>query len=142
MVVSEEIKSRISEMGKRRELALVILFGSRARGDAFKGSDIDIAYSSIKPMDLREENEMAVELHEIFKTSDVDIANIANASPLLLRLITRDGIALYEAKESVFNELYLYALKIFREAKVLFDIREKYVKHQIDKYKKDILYAG
>ena len=128
----------IAEIAKKHGLALVALFGSRVRGDARKKSDFDIAYSSIKPIDLSEENRMATEFYSVFKTTDVDFVNLANTSPLLLMKIMDEGIPLYEAKESLFNSLYLYAIKIYRESEFLNKLRLDYVLNRVNQYKKDV----
>ncbi len=124
-------------IAKKYNLALLVLFGSRARGDALEKSDFDVAYSSIAPMDLVEESEMAVELHEIFKTINVDMVNLSNANPLLMKKIVDEGVVLYEAKESLFNSLYLYAMRIYRESEFLNKVRREYVLSRINQHKKD-----
>lgn len=128
----------IATIAKKHGLALVVLFGSRARGDAREKSDFDIAYSSIKPFSFDEENIMAGELHSALKTSDVDIVNLTTAGPFLLKKIVDEGIPLYEAKESLFNSLYLYAMRIYRDSTVLGELRRHYVLHLADKFKKDV----
>ncbi len=132
-------KEKITDIAKRYNLALVVLFGSRARGDGRHKSDFDIAYSSIEPMELSKENQMAVEFHSVFKTINVDIVNLRNASPLLLQKIVNEGIPIYEVKESLFNNLYLYAARIFRESKNLNDLRREYVLHRAEQFKQDVI---
>lgn len=134
-------KEKIAGIAKRHNLALLILFGSRARGDGRNKSDFDIAYSSIEPMELGEENQMAVEFHSVFKTLNVDIVNLRHAGPLLLKKIVDEGIPVYEARESLFNNLYLYATRIFRESKNLNDLRREYVLRQAEQFKKDAILA-
>ena len=135
------VKKKVAEIAKKHGLALVLLFGSQARQDARKDSDFDIAYSSIKPMDLSEENQMAIELHSVFKTINVDLVNLSNASPLLLKKIVEESFVLYEAKESLFNNLYLYAMRIARESKFLNELRHNYVISRVNQYKRDVLHA-
>jgi predicted nucleotidyltransferase len=138
MIITDEQEKQIAEVAKNHKLALLVLFGSRARKDARKNSDFDIAYSSISPMDLSEENQMAVELHSVFKTIKVDIVNLSNASPLLLKKIVDEAVVLYEVEESLFNNLYLYAQRIFRESAFLNKLRMDFVFNRINQYKKDV----
>ena len=98
-------KEKIAEVAKKHGLALLVLFGSRARGDERQKSDFDVAYSSVKNLSLHEENQMAVELHEVLKTINVDLVNLHHTGPLLLKKITEEGIPLYEIRQSVFNQL-------------------------------------
>ncbi len=132
-------KEKIAEVAKKHGLALLVLFGSRARGDERQKSDFDVAYSSVKNLSLHEENQMAVELHEVLKTINVDLVNLHHTGPLLLKKITEEGIPLYEIRQSVFNQLYLYALRIFRESKNLNILRQVYVLHTINQFKKDVV---
>ena len=128
-------KNKVADIAKKYGLALVVLFGSRPRGDARAKSDFDIAYSSLKPLAFMEENNMVIALHEVCKTSDVDIVNISNAGPLLLKQIVDEGVVLYEAKESLFNNLYLYAMNQYRESTSLNELRYRYVLLMADKFK-------
>ncbi len=76
----------------------VILFGSRARGDAKRYSDFDVAFEFPK------ENEskwgaFCVEAQEELPTLlSFDLINLREASRELLSSITKEGIILYEHK--------------------------------------------
>lgn len=134
-------KKAIAEIAKKHGLALVVLFGSQARGDARPKSDFDIAYSSIKPLAFSEENQMAVELHEVCRTPDVDVVNLRNAGPLLLKKVVDEGLVLHEAKESLFNNLYLYAMRVYRESAALRRLRRDFIFHTADIFKKHVASA-
>lgn len=141
MVITEQIKEKLAEVAREYGIALFVLFGSQARGDARKKSDVDLAYSSLKPLSLQKENEMAVELHKLFRTTHLDIVNLSAAPPLLLQRVTNGGVPLFEAKPSLFNELYLYANKVCREARPLFELRRRYVLHKVRQYKNELPHA-
>ena len=129
------VMNTVNQLAKKYGLELVLLFGSRADGSQREKSDFDIAYSSLKPLAFMEENKMAIALHEVCKTSDVDIMNISNAGPLLLKQIVDEGVVLYEAKESIFNNLYLYAMNQYRESAVLNELRRSYVLLMANRFK-------
>lgn len=138
--MTEEQKKGVADIAEKHGLALVVLFGSRARGDRHTKSDADVAYSSLSPLSFNEENTMAVAFHEVFKTIKVDVVNLHNAGPLLLKRIVEEGAVLYEARQSIFNSLYLYAVRIFRESKMLNTLRRAYVLHTTERYKKDVAF--
>ncbi len=138
MNMTEIDKNKIAKIAKHYNLALVLLFGSRARGDARARSDFDIAYSSITPMDLEKESRMAVEFHETLKTPNVDLVNLSNTGPLLLKKIVDESVVLYEIKQSIFNNLFLYATRIYRESEFLNTLRRDFVLNRINQYKKDV----
>ena len=141
MNISDSQKKDIAVIAKKYGLRLLVLFGSQARGDAYKGSDIDIAYAAGKTIDMTEENCMALELYSVFGTAKLDMVDLSKADPLLLKCITEEGIALYEAEKSFFNNLYLYAMNTYRESKILRDLRQYLVNARNEQFKKDIAYA-
>jgi CRISPR-associated protein Cmr1 len=65
----------------------IILFGSRARGDAHKNADIDIAVESPK-------NPISI----IDITAHLDIVDFTRADPSLKDKIKREGVTIYERK--------------------------------------------
>ena len=89
--LTEETYNRIKEVVENNKKYKFILFGSRARGDYKKTSDIDIA---IKENVSREEqykimNEIDL-LNIIYKIDLVFIDN--KTTPELLKSIKRDGV--------------------------------------------------
>ncbi|MEK7128002.1 MAG: nucleotidyltransferase domain-containing protein [Patescibacteria group bacterium] len=138
----EEIKSKIKPMAEKYGLKLVVLFGSRARGDSREKSDFDIAYLPKESVNFSEENHMAGELYFILKSSDVDLVNLSNASPLLFKKIFEESVVLYEIEKSLFNNLYLYAARVNRDSEILHRLRRDYVRERINQYKKDVAYSG
>ncbi len=74
------------EFGARR----VRLFGSLARGDATKESDIDLAVEGIDPGSFFRASARAALLTQ----RRVDIIDVADASPLLRLRIDQDGVDL------------------------------------------------
>jgi CRISPR-associated protein Cmr1 len=65
----------------------IILFGSRARGDAHKNADIDIAVESPKN---------PISSTDI--TAHLDVVDLTRASPSLKDNIKREGVTIYERK--------------------------------------------
>lgn len=141
MIITEQLKKELAAVAREYDIALFVLFGSQAREDTHKKSDVDVAYSSQKPMLFQKENEMAIKLHEIFRTSHVDIVNLSIASPLLLKQITEKGKVLFEAKPSLFEELFLYANKVYRESAQLRELERDEVLRRIQQYKQELSYA-
>jgi len=80
--LSEIINDIKKELTPRR----IILFGSRARGDAHKRADIDIAVNTDK------------NISELELNAPVDIVDLKTASSFLKQQIEREGVTLYERK--------------------------------------------
>jgi predicted nucleotidyltransferase len=74
-------------------LDLMVLFGSRARGDAHEGSDWDIGYmgdGSPDPLELR------AQLVTALGTEAIDVVDLARASGLVRFRAARDGRLIFE----------------------------------------------
>ncbi len=95
---NKDIKKLVNNYG----IFLLVLFGSRGRGDFRLHSDADVAYLSLKPLTLLEESAFAVELATKLGAT-VDLINIRKSSPLLLYKVFKDGKALYEKEKGYFN---------------------------------------
>ena len=76
------------------EISEVKIFGSRARGDNKKNSDIDIAVKFLRPI----QGILAEEFEKSNFPYSVDIINLENAGEKLLENIERDGKLLFLTK--------------------------------------------
>lgn len=77
----------------RPELARLWLFGSRARGDARRWSDIDIAVEPQVPLPPGLLAELREELVESSILLDVDLLDLSQADKALKDAVRREGIA-------------------------------------------------
>lgn len=90
----QRIYEQIAELGKKYGVQKIILFGSRARGDNYDKSDIDLAiYGCEEFAALQEEVEENV--WTLLKFDMIDM-NVSTRAEELVREIERDGIVLYE----------------------------------------------
>lgn len=85
----EEIRAWAAKDGIQR----LILFGSRARGDFSRASDIDLAVSAGNPAQFREHLEEDTSTLLCYDVVDLDAAGL---SPELRAEIEKDGLVLYE----------------------------------------------
>ena len=76
----------------------LILFGSRARGDAHKGSDIDIAVEAGKNLSHREERKLKEKIEEVSGIYFVDIIFLEKISKDFRDMIMETGKIVYEKK--------------------------------------------
>lgn len=93
---TEKIKSVFRKYPKIRE---VILYGSRAKGNHRKGSDIDFTIKA-DDMTLAELNQLSWELDDLLLPYQMDISILSHIDdPELLNHIKRVGKTFYRAKE-------------------------------------------
>jgi uncharacterized protein len=79
-------------------LELIVLYGSRARGDAHAGSDWDFAFAGdVDPERLR------AALSALVASDDVDLVDVTGAGSLLGYRIARDGVPLFECQAGRFT---------------------------------------
>lgn len=80
----QTLDKTIERIKKEMNPRKIILFGSRARGDAYLKSDIDIAVETDKFVS--------------FSTPNIDIVNLRKVNQSLAKKIEKEGIIIYERK--------------------------------------------
>lgn len=80
---------------KAPDLAFAAIFGSRARGAGRPESDLDLALWPLRPLELREELDLAARL-TLAAGAEVDLVNLHSASVLLRYNVAREGILVAE----------------------------------------------
>lgn len=90
----DDLVDRLGEaLSGRADVRLAVLFGSRARGTAREGSDVDVAVDAPGVDDTA----LCVELGDALGC-EVDVVRLDTASIPLLHSIVRDGIVVHEAR--------------------------------------------
>lgn len=90
--IKEQVQTEICRFAEKNHLRLVILFGSRARGDHHRASDIDLAARGGNI--ARFAAEVEEETSTLLKYDVVDLERAVSAE--LLRSIEQEGRVLYE----------------------------------------------
>lgn len=116
MIDTDKIKPQIKELSEKYGLKLVILFGSQVTGRTHKESDFDIAFTADKLMGLRETAEILFDFTKELKVgSNIELINLKNASPLLLKQIAMNSLIMYEKEPHLYNLFKIYAIKRYME---------------------------
>ncbi len=92
---------------------LLVLHGSRGRGDAGPRSDWDFAYLADQRLDP---TELLAKLTVAVGTDAVDLADLSTASALLRFRAARDGVALLERPPGAFLQFRLEAVRFWCDA--------------------------
>lgn len=85
-------------------VTLVVLFGSRARGDARSSSDWDFAYGASDPVDALA---LRGDLVDVLGTDNLDVVALDRASALMRYRVARDGTPLFERQTGEFARFWL-----------------------------------
>ncbi len=120
----KKTKSKIENLAKKHHFSLVMLFGSQATGKTHLKSDIDIAFLSDKYLNLIDIAKITADFSKELEIGNLELVDMKNASPLLLKQVAQKSTLLYEKEPSMFAEFKIYAFKRFMEAKPLLDLRE------------------
>ena len=90
--LSEKLKNEIIYFGKKNNIDKIVLFGSRARGDNSRTSDVDLAIWG------GDANNFFIDVDEKTQTLlQFDVVDMnSNISDALKTEIERDGVILYE----------------------------------------------
>jgi predicted nucleotidyltransferase len=111
-------------------LELLVVFGSRARGDARQGSDWDFAYLGAASLDA---NRLNAELSLALRTDRVDLADLARAGGLLRFRAARDGVPVYESREGTFRDFWFDAVQFWCDAGPVLDVSYDAVLARLDR---------
>lgn len=90
--VSDKVYLGLKQLAQRHGIKKVILFGSRARGDFYERSDIDIAVSGGNTAEFSLDIDESIHTLLMFDVVDLD----GHISEKLRKEIERDGIVIYE----------------------------------------------
>lgn len=101
----------IAEVAARHPaLRLVLLFGSRARGDATARSDWDLGYLADAGLDREA---LLADLVMALGTEAIDLVDLDRASGLVRFRAARDGVAVFEPKAGAFPSFWFDAVSFW-----------------------------
>ena len=99
MDLPEKVLSGIREIARRHPIDKIVLFGSRARGDNKRASDIDLAVFPVAGFVGR--GYFASEMDDLETLLKIDLVYVDEATEReLLERINKEGVILYERSKS------------------------------------------
>ncbi len=120
---------------KKREVIVTYLFGSYARGNQNKLSDIDLAVlvdkNNIKQEIFKYRIELISDLISLLKMNKLDVIILNDAPPLLAHRIVQDGIIINNKDNYKKIKYEVTALKKYIDTKPIRKIQKKYFKQRI-----------
>ncbi len=103
------------------KLRLLVLFGSRARGDARESSDWDFGYIGERDFD---EMALYTEIVLALGRDTVDLVDLSRANGLLRYRAAQDGKLIFEKKKGEYEAFWLQAVHFWCDAGL--QIRQEY----------------
>jgi predicted nucleotidyltransferase len=98
----------VTELARKTPgLDLLVLFGSRARGDSHPGSDWDLGYLAGPELDFYG---LLARLVLLLGTDRIDLVNLNRTNGLLRFRVASEGKLLFESSEDVFESFAFEAI--------------------------------
>lgn len=108
---------QLAGIGARHpNLRLLLLFGSRARGDAQEGSDWDLGYLAREGFDP---DALLLDLVNALGTDRIDLVDLARAGAQVRFRAAGDGRVLYEAEPGLFGKFWIEAVDFWCDVEPL-----------------------
>ena len=126
----KNLKPKIDNLAKKYNLSLVILYGSHARGQVHKESDIDIAVLGARPIPFEKLIDLNNEFAEIFKVKEIDVKSLHNTNFLFRYQVMYKGILLY-GKSYNYNSFKSYAFRDYYDSQDLLRLKEVFIKKRL-----------
>ena len=111
LVDNRDLAAALAEHPAAAGLDLLVLHGSRARGDAGPFSDWDLGYLGEADPDA-----LAAAVSQLVGSDAVDVVDFVRASALLRFRAARDGVALLERSPDAFLHFRLEAVRFWCDA--------------------------
>lgn len=127
LVLTTTQKQKLTDIAEHYQLTLLYVFGSVARGDQTTISDYDLGYAASTKLSLQQQFALQEELqHGLEIHQEIDLVNLANATPLLAYQIVLEGQVLF-TRPGAEDNFYQRAIKNYIDAKPLFQATKQYV---------------
>ena len=94
-------------------LRLLVLFGSRGRGEETPRSDWDLGYIADGSLDVAG---LRADLISALQTEEIDLVDLDRANGLLRYRAARDGRPIFESEEQAFERFWLAAVGFWCDA--------------------------
>ena len=134
MISVSLLSQQFSEVASKRGLVCGALFGSQATGKTHAQSDIDIGFIAERRLGLREIAELQEELMTKTGYGNIELVDLKNAPPLLLKKVAEVGVLLYEQEADLFNRFKVYSIKLYMEARPLYTLQSASIQSFIKRH--------
>ncbi|MEK7586801.1 MAG: nucleotidyltransferase domain-containing protein [Patescibacteria group bacterium] len=136
MFSKELLAEKFIDLAVKNGLILGVLFGSQATGKTHSQSDIDVGFVADRRLGLREIAEIQENLMVATGYGNIEMVDLKNVPPLLLKYVAEEGILLYEKEVGDFDRLKIYGIKLYMEAQPLYRARSLELKRFLLNYGK------
>ena len=108
------IREAAERVGREVGARLIVLFGSAARSGGDGAEDLDIGVLADAALDAVAVTNRFIQLLE---TQHIDVADLRRADPLLLMLVARDGVPLFQRTSGEFARFWSLAARRYADTR-------------------------
>ena len=132
MIDTKKLSVKIQELAPHYGIEAAVLFGSQARGEPHRESDIDIAVTGAHgrvdfSVLIDFTSRLGTELH----TNAIEVVDMNASSPIFRKQIADDGIVLYQKSETIFANFIMRAYALYFGSKPFLRLREQWLKESL-----------
>lgn len=132
-MIDDNSKKILMSVAKKHKLKLLILFGSRAKGQNRKNSDWDFAILGNKKLSLNKKLKIYQDLDCITKFENVDLIDLNVVDEHILRQnIFKKGICIYENEKGLYDEEFVNTIYNYIDYSPLYKIEEEIVQKKLE----------
>jgi len=125
-------KDKLIELVKNNNLSILILFGSRAKGNFTKNSDWDFAFIKNQKITTEEEIDLYNSFMKILRTEKIDLINLyKNQNPLLQYEIFNSGKVIFQKDKLYFKRLKMKNYIDYMDSKRFTEIKKELLKKEL-----------
>ncbi len=131
---SEQLKSLSEEFGLR----LIVLFGSAARGEMKRDSDIDLGILAERPLLPAQRKRLWSALSRLFP-ADVDLTMLDHVGTPVSYQVAREGSVLLETVPNAWETWKSYALRHYWDTHKFRESQSAYLSRRAEEMRHDVL---
>jgi uncharacterized protein len=132
-MISKQDKAKLNNIAKKHKLVLLILFGSRAKGQHREDSDWDLAYLAQRDLTSKKKMDLYSDLEDVAKFNTIDLIDLnATEDALLKKNIFQNSICIHEGQKCLFDKMLTDAIYEYIDYMPLYEIEKNIVKEKLE----------
>lgn len=131
----DELRSVAAELGRDTGCRFIALFGSAARSNDRAPEDLDIGVLPGRDAGGLDRVAFTNRLIRALGVQDIDVADLEHADPLLMMIVAREGIPLYESEEGEFARFASLAVRRYADTRKFRAMERREIQDFIDRMK-------
>ena len=129
----ENLKPEIEKLAKEHNLSLVLLYGSQAKGEIRKDSDIDLAVLGVEPISTDDLIALNNDFAQVFKVKEIDVKSLHNTGPLFRYQVMQNSVLLC-GRNYDYLTFKSYAFRDYHDSKDLFRLKEVLIRKRMQSF--------